>query len=157
MLIYYLTAEDHSGTSTSLHASAAERDHAFAGWLAKQLKPGDPDDDAVASRLKAGDPVAECYQQWCETGTWDANAWTGEQEVALPVPRIIVCCDGGLVQEHFSDQPVELTVLDYDVDGADEADLEDIPQEDGTTAKGSLTDSGVCVNPARVLEIIGEP
>jgi hypothetical protein len=48
--------------------------------------------------------------------------------------KVVIVCDGGLVQEVLSDGPVEYCVIDYDVEGTDEGWLSKIPQSEGKTA-----------------------
>lgn len=47
----------------------------------------------------------------------------------MSLPRIVIVMDGGLVQQVLADRPVEVLVVDYDVDGADLEDLTLMPQE----------------------------
>lgn len=49
--------------------------------------------------------------------------------------RILVHIDGGIVQSVSSDSPLdaEVVVIDYDVEGADEEDLDLVPQSDDPT------------------------
>lgn len=49
-------------------------------------------------------------------------------------PRVAVVMDGGVVHAVMADQPARVDVLDYDTDGAEEEDLCDMPQSDGSTA-----------------------
>ena len=44
------------------------------------------------------------------------------------MPRVVITMDGGLVQEIISDQPLEVTVIDYDAEGSDPDDLRKVPQ-----------------------------
>ncbi|MBG6083064.1 hypothetical protein [Rubrivivax gelatinosus] len=70
--------------------------------------------------------------------------------------RIVVCLDGGLVQSVVSAAPIEVLVVDYDVEGADADELTAIDQGDGTVAEGScsLWADGVHVNEKRLGEIL---
>jgi hypothetical protein len=70
-----------------------------------------------------------------------------EEEGFRATPRVLISCDGGLVQGITSDIKIHATVLDYDVEGADVEDLVDVPQGDGTTSSGSMTDFPVDVEP----------
>lgn len=51
--------------------------------------------------------------------------------------RIVVAMEGGVIQSTLADHPeqVEIRLIDYDVESADEADLSDVPQGNGKTAK----------------------
>src|SRR5690606_18702783 len=53
--------------------------------------------------------------------------------------RVLVALDGGLVQGDCSDRPVEVMVVDYDVEGANEETLADIPQDDGSVEPASVS------------------
>lgn len=50
---------------------------------------------------------------------------------------ICVTLEGGLVQDVCADRPISARVLviDYDTEGADQGELVEIPQDDGTVAK----------------------
>ncbi len=55
--------------------------------------------------------------------------------ISRPVlPRIVVALEGGLVSGVVVDQPSTLLTIDYDVEGADEDEISEIPQDDGRTA-----------------------
>lgn len=72
----------------------------------------------------------------------DRLAWGGakdEPELAVernePL-RVLIALEGGCVSAVIINRPgVELVSLDYDTEGADEADLFDIPQDGGGTAQ----------------------
>jgi hypothetical protein len=49
------------------------------------------------------------------------------------VPKVLVCVEGGVVQEVWSDNPVEFYLVDYDVDGVDKVG-EDLLAIDGDLA-----------------------
>lgn len=70
--------------------------------------------------------------------------------------RIVVCLDGGLVQSIVSAAPLDVLVVDYDVEGADEDDLTAVDQGDGTVADAScsLWSDGVFVSEKRLNEIL---
>lgn len=49
-------------------------------------------------------------------------------------PKIVVVCDGGLVRKVYADGAVEVVVLDFDVEGAEEerlVNVEDLTALDG--------------------------
>ena len=54
-------------------------------------------------------------------------------------PRIVIRLEGGCVQAVLSDTPVELMVVDYDTDGGDPAEMDSIPQNDGSTVEAFVT------------------
>ena len=68
----------------------------------------------------------------------------------LATARIVVALDGGLVQGVVADRPIQLFVVDYDVEGADQSELSLIPQ-DGRPAVPAAVNSwalnGICMDP----------
>lgn len=46
-------------------------------------------------------------------------------------PRVIIVCDGGLVQQVLADHG-SFIVVDYDTEGTEDEELTEVPQEDGT-------------------------
>jgi hypothetical protein len=63
------------------------------------------------------------------------NGWGNEirdivETLAKAQPKVIIACDGGLVQDVCSNVPVEYAVIDYDVEDVDADRLTAIPQED---------------------------
>jgi len=63
------------------------------------------------------------------------NNYRGEK--AIPTPKLAVVMKGGLIQSIVSDLPeqvlpLEVMVIDYDTDGADDDDISLVPQGDGT-------------------------
>lgn len=53
--------------------------------------------------------------------------------MAEPV-KICIVMDGGLIQSVLSAGiPIEYVKIDYDTDGADEEELAEVPQDNGTT------------------------
>lgn len=50
------------------------------------------------------------------------------------LPRVVVTLEGGLVSGAVADQPVNLLVIDYDVEGAADDEISEIPQDNGRTA-----------------------
>jgi hypothetical protein len=72
--------------------------------------------------------------------------------------RIVVCLDGGLVTSVVAAAPLDVLVVDYDVEGADEEDLDEIDQGDGTVADAAVSrwtegDGGLTVSETRLNEI----
>jgi len=57
------------------------------------------------------------------------HKWKGRKRMSKP--RIVIRLDGGLIQEIFSDQPVEIIQLDTDLDGTEEQELILYPDEEG--------------------------
>lgn len=77
----------------------------------------------------------------------DGNACEARPE---PV-RVIVGVEGGVVQGASSNVPIELLVLDYDIEGADDAI--EVPQSDGTRARSRVVPHEVLVEPEHVQEV----
>lgn len=70
-----------------------------------------------------------------ETG---CDVWIEELDVAPPQPiDVAVILEGGLVQHAVARGPgdVRLFVVDYDTEGADEAESSDVPQDDGKVSQ----------------------
>jgi hypothetical protein len=66
------------------------------------------------------------------------------------LPRIVVAIEGGLVSGVVGDRPISLLTIDYDVEGADEDEISEIPQDDGRTASavfGHWSDCGITRDP----------
>jgi hypothetical protein len=71
-------------------------------------------------------------------------------------PKVVVFIEGGLVQEVISDSPVNFAVVDYDIEGADDDDIADIPQGDGTTAEAYRRYHKTMVFPNRTNEVVND-
>lgn len=63
-----------------------------------------------------------------------------------PRPCVVVGVEGGLVQGASSDMPVELIVLDYDMDDVAEGAVE-VPQSGGSPTLATIISHGVAVDP----------
>lgn len=67
-----------------------------------------------------------------EWGQWELTS----HEITAPDPEVSIILEGGIVQDVVTaDERIlgmPYRVIDYDTDGADEADLYGIPQEDGS-------------------------
>ena len=76
-------------------------------------------------------------------------------------PRAVVALDGGLVQSVAAGFPLDVMVVDYDVEGADAGELSAIDQGDGTTADAACSAwtpiNGVTVSERRLEEIWESP
>lgn len=72
------------------------------------------------------------------------------QDITLPMPRVVVALEGGLVQGASSDLPVDMVVVDYDTEGGDDEDIVDLPQNDGSTAESFIRGEYVDIDPAWV-------
>lgn len=82
--------------------------NACAGIPTEALEGFKPDPEAIAAYLRATEPV-----------------------------RVVVKLEGGLVQWVGTSSllPVEVAIIDYDTEGADDDELTAIPQDDGDTAE----------------------
>ena len=49
--------------------------------------------------------------------------------------RLVVVLENGSLTHIYSDEPLEVVQIDYDVNGGDEADMVDVPQGNGNTEK----------------------
>lgn len=87
---------------------------------------GDEDEDTLAE-------IAEC----------DVSI----SVVEVPAPRVVVSVQGGLVQGGCSDVPVDFYVIDYDVEGASESSIIDIPQDEGKTSEGTMNGHDLKIDP----------
>lgn len=69
----------------------------------------------------------------------------------VPVIRVVIHVEGGIVQEVFADAPVAVIVVDYDVEGAD-------PEELGQPPYHTISDdpAHVSVEAARPWEDLHE-
>lgn len=84
----------------------------------------------------------------------------------MPQPvRICIVLEGGLVQSVLTaGVPVEVVVIDYDTDGADNSELRSVPQDDGSEELAFVSDWGAirpneaeCAFALRVFEIAALP
>ena len=69
--------------------------------------------------------------------------------------RIVVIVEGGIIQQILTDENVDITIIDYDTDGADDMDLVPINQGNGKTIdayvyQGDLVDR----DPGAIDEIL---
>lgn len=120
--------------------------------------------DAIAAAVSFGDSFVT---DWVENeGAADPEALAGAGAVELasavverierklagkpPAPtRVVVALEGGLVQGAVADRPgVSVTVLDYDTEGADAAEIRAIPQDGGGTAEATIGGHSAAHDPA---------
>ena len=66
--------------------------------------------------------------------------------------KIIIVCDGGLIQDIVTSEPAEVYTIDYDVEGYD-GTLCKIPQRDGELEEAHAIRRVGEVNPKRVNEL----
>ncbi len=55
--------------------------------------------------------------------------------------------EGGLIQSVWADRPINVTVIDYDIEGVEEDDLFDMPQHDGSTSECYVSEYPAAVMP----------
>lgn len=55
--------------------------------------------------------------------------------------------EGGLIQSVWADRPINVTVIDYDTEGASEDNLFDMPQDNGSTAECYVSEYPAAVMP----------
>ena len=75
-------------------------------------------------------------------------------------PTVAIILEGGLVQCVVSDrpddiQPMNLMILDYDTEGADEEELLQVPQKDGSVSMATGRYEGFCqaeIDPSAVMD-----
>jgi hypothetical protein len=82
--IYWLTTEDHSGTTTLLFSHATDLYAALSDWMLEMLDTDEHRESKVAKRLEADEDPSLLYDSFIElTGGNNFYAWHGEQEVTL--------------------------------------------------------------------------
>ncbi len=52
--------------------------------------------------------------------------------------RIAIIMDGGIIQNILADEEVDITIVDYDTEDAEEEDLTAVRQTDGTSVEAYL-------------------
>jgi uncharacterized protein YegL len=52
--------------------------------------------------------------------------------------RIAIIMDGGLIQDILADEEVDITIVDYDTEDAEEEDLTEVLQNDGTSVEAYI-------------------
>jgi len=52
--------------------------------------------------------------------------------------RIAIIMEGGLIQNILSDEEVDITIVDYDTEGAEEEDLTEVRKYDGTSVEAFI-------------------
>ena len=71
--------------------------------------------------------------------------------------RVVVVIEGGIVQDILSTEPVEVAVIDYDTEGAEESDITQIlqmePGEAPEFASALASVHPYTVDPERVQEL----
>lgn len=69
-------------------------------------------------------------------------------------PRVLIFCEGGLVQNVVSEVPLEVSILDYD-NSTDGDTLVDVPQSDGRGFETAALSCPECeVAPDRVSKVV---
>lgn len=52
--------------------------------------------------------------------------------------RIAIIMEGGIIQDILADEEVYITIVDYDTEDAEEEDLTEVPQYDGTSVQAFI-------------------
>ena len=52
--------------------------------------------------------------------------------------RIAIIMEGGIIQNILTDEEVDITIVDYDIEDAEEEDLTEVPQNDGTSVEAFI-------------------
>lgn len=65
--------------------------------------------------------------------------YTNLKEIAQERTRVAVFMDGGLIQEMYSDRPVEVLKIDLDTEGAEEEELTPYPDRKGSMNKAYIS------------------
>lgn len=95
-------------------------------------------------------PTSSAYEQsLLETAYRLARMAVDGHPARLPepaLPRVVVGVEGGLVQGASSDRPVELVVLDYDMNDLADGAVE-VPQSGGSTTLATIISHGVDLDP----------
>ena len=89
----------------------------------------------------------------------DAMAEIAQCDVSIAIvevaaPRVVVNIEGGLVKGGCSDVPVDFYVIDYDVEGARESEIIDLPQDEGNTAEGTMDGHDLKVDPRWIDAVV---
>ena len=74
----------------------------------------------------------------------------------VPMPTVVIYVHGGLVQWAATTEPIEIIILDGDVDGAEDERLTNITFKDGDVSPVCVGDPGWFVDPAYIERIKGE-
>jgi hypothetical protein len=98
--------------------------------------------DDARTYTKHNPDEAEAAREELESALFYFDAH-GETQLATRPPRVLVHLDGGLVQDIIADAPVHAVVIDYDVEGADVAELFDVPQAGGSISEACRGDWGI--------------
>lgn len=98
-----------------------------------------------ADVAKLFDRARSCYGD----ETLDPDAMPASKPAAASLPLVAVVIEGGMVQDIISDKPgffdgIDFLIIDYDDESADEKDLVDVPQADGSIADALVHDRAVC-------------
>ena len=116
-------------------------------------------DDAIA-----GMSVREIFDEYCTWHGligWGDDLWSaaGALRALDPkpaeVPHIVVSMDRGLIIGAVSAIPMQISVIDYDIDDVkDDEDLREIPKADDDLVAACARVFSTEVNPARAVELI---
>jgi hypothetical protein len=64
--------------------------------------------------------------------------------------RIVICVEGGIVNEVQTSDDCEIILIDHDIEGASSDDIHPVPQTDGTTVDAYVFPLDPVVYPSNV-------
>jgi hypothetical protein len=60
--------------------------------------------------------------------------------------RIAIIMEGGIIHDILADEEVDITIVDYDIEGTEEEDIAKIPQIDGAAVEAYIGYPGVDIS-----------
>lgn len=120
-----------------MNKNALQRYHALHDRISEMIEDG---------RLKKSD-VPQDYEFLVES----LAALSGSESGRLP--RVLIFCEGGLVQNVVSEVPLDVSLLDYD-DPTEGDTLVNVPQSDGRVETAALSCPECEVAPDRVTRVV---
>lgn len=84
-------------------------------------------------------------EQWTDARPGSAHkqklshVYASLRKIAEERTRVAVFMDGGLIQEMYSDSPVEVMKIDLDIEGAEDEELTPYPDREGSTNKAYIS------------------
>jgi hypothetical protein len=52
--------------------------------------------------------------------------------------RIAIIMEGGIIQDILADEEVDITIVDYDIEGTEDEDLMEVPQNNGISIEAFI-------------------
>ena len=112
--------------------------------------------EAARQIMTADDPARFAADFGAEQEQLDMAELIDRAMKENPAPRVLVVCDGGLVQHVLTESAIDCSVLDYDQEGADPDDTIEVPQGDGTFQTAGHSQAQVDIDPERIASIIND-